>query len=74
MSLINCLVSGTSFIHNYITQAFRSWQTLTGSLSHILAESQQEFYLTSSDTVPLFIRKKIYIYITPSFGLDQVKT
>lgn len=58
MSLKNCLVSGTSFIHNYITQAFRSWQTLTGSLSHILAESQQEFYLTSSDTVPLCIRKK----------------
>lgn len=70
MSLINCLVSGTSFIHNYITQAFRSWQTLTGSLSHILAESQQEFYLTSSDTVPLFIRKK-YIKYNPFIWLGS---
>lgn len=54
MSLINCLVSGISFIHNYITQAFRSWQTLTGSLSQILAESQQEFYIA-----PFYQKKNI---------------
>lgn len=57
MSLINCLVSGISFIHNYITQAFRSWQTLTGSLSQILAESQQEFYIA-----PFYQKKKKNIY------------
>lgn len=72
MSLINCLVSGTSFIHNYITQAFRSWQTLTGSLSQILAESQQEFYIAPFYQKKNKIKYNPFIWLGSSQNMKQM--